>query len=73
MARHHSIGSPPAFREPPALKPGQARRWLVPVGNETREDALARAKREQPWGKAAIGIPTRGRRHWTFTITLEAA
>ena len=60
-------------KEPPALKDGQERRWLKARTQETRGQALARARETMPWGAAAVGEPTLGLGQWVFTITARAA
>lgn len=64
---------PVACSPPPDLGPGQERRWLAARPRESRDEALARARRTMPWGKDAIGAPTFTRGRWTFTVNVRAA
>lgn len=74
--RHPAIKAPTG-RQPPALQPGQARRYLEVLRNEDAARAIARA-RAMAWGRSIVGRPVNCARPgrasvWVFTVEAGAA
>lgn len=55
----------------PPLEPGQARRWMTAYAKESSQEAVVRARKTMPWGRAIVRRPTSARGMWLFTVKVS--